>query len=198
MSLIQKTSTPEPIAAPTLKPLNIKDEEIPIPIYQFNVEIDDVTVALFQNVTGMSFSREVEPLTVGGENDFGREFPGHVSYGHITFEVGLGSSDFFWKWMKAGDIGGYAVAKNFTLVQRRPQPDPDKASDPDKIFQVVKSWDFYNAFPVSWKISDLGIDNSQNIVIETLELSFDYFNMYEKPLILKVAESLKDRFKFSK
>lgn len=197
MSLIQKTSTPDSMAAADFKPINIKDDEIPIPIYQFVVEIDDVTVALFQNVSGMSFNREVEPLTVGGENDFGREFPGHVSYGHITLEVGLSSSDFFWKWMKAGDIGGYALTKNFTLVQRRPQPDPEKAADPDKIFQVIKSWDFYNAFPVSWKISDLGIDNSQNIVIETLELSFDYFNMYDIPLPNKPPEASKDKFRFS-
>jgi phage tail-like protein len=144
----------------------------------------------------MSFSREVEPLTVGGENDFGREFPGHVSYGHITFEVGLSSSDFFWKWMKAGDLGGYALAKNFTLVQRR--PNPDGAKTPEDIFQVVKSWDFYNAFPVSWKISDLGIDNSNNIVIETLELSFDYFNMYDTPLVNKPPDAAKDRFRLSK
>jgi phage tail-like protein len=196
MSLIQKTSTPAPMVAANFTPVNLKLDEIPIPIYQFVVEIDDVTVALFQNVTGMSFSREVEPLKVGGENDFGREFPGHVSYGHITFEVGLSSSDFFWKWMKAGDLGGYALAKNFTLVQRR--PNPDGAVEPEDIFQVIKSWDFYNAFPVSWKISDLGIDNSQNIVIETLELSFDYFNMYDIPLVNKPPDAAKDRFRLSK
>lgn len=196
MSLIQKTSTPTAMAAANFTPINLKADEFPIPIYQFVVEIDDVTVALFQNVTGMSFKREVEPLTVGGENDFGREFPGHVSYGHIILEVGLSSSDFFWKWMKAGDLGGYALAKNFTLVQRRPNPDGDK--EPENIFQVVKSWDFYNAFPVSWKISDLGIDNSKNIVIETLELSFDYFNMYDVPLVNKPPDAAKDRFRLSK
>ena len=196
MSLIQKTSEPTKMVELDLTPLKIDYEGIPVPIYHFKVDFGTATVALFQNVTGMSFSREVEPLTVGGENDFGREFPGHVSYGHITFEVGLSSSEFFWKWMKAGDLGGYALAKNFTLVQRRPQPDPEKASDPEKIFQDVKRWDFFNAFPVSWKISDLGIDNSQNIVIETLELSFDYFNMYEIPLVNKPPDAQKDGFKF--
>ena len=175
MGLIQSTSS-IPVPPPgSFSPINVQDEEFPIPIYQFVIEIDDVTVALFQNVTGMSVSREVEPLTVGGENNFGREFPGHVSYGHIVFEVGLSSSDFFWKWMTKGDLDGYAHAINFTLVQRRPQPDPGGASDEEKIFEIVKTWDFYNAFPVSWKISDLGVENSSNIVIETLELSFDYF-----------------------
>jgi len=179
MSLIQKTSTVTAIPGDPspYTPIDMTGEEIAIPIYQFVVQIDNATVALFQNVNGMSFSREVEPLSVGGENDFGREFPGHVSYGHITLEVGLSSSDFFWRWMKAGEFDGYAIAKHFTLVQRRPQSD---ASKPDA-FEIVKSWDFYNAFPVSWKISDLGIDNSTNIVIETLELSFDYFDTYEKP-----------------
>lgn len=175
MSLIQKTSSVTPVPnqdPPPFTPLDMTGDEIAIPIYQFVVLIDKATVALFQNVSGMSFSREVEPLTVGGENDFGREFPGHVSYGHITLEVGLSSSDFFWQWMKAGEFDGYVVAKTFTLEQRRPQSKEDEKD----VFEVIKTWNFYNAFPVSWKISDLSIDNSQNIVIETLELSFDYFD----------------------
>jgi phage tail-like protein len=175
MGLIQKTSSISAPAAVTFSPMNVDDGELPVPIYQFAIEIDDVTVALFQKVSGMSISREVEPLKVGGENNYGREFPGHVSYGHIKLEVGLSSSDFFYKWMVQGDLDGYAHAKDFTLVQRRPQPDPSSASDEEKIFEVVKTWDFMNAFPVSWQISELGITDSKNIVIETLELSFDYF-----------------------
>jgi phage tail-like protein len=180
MGLLQKTSTPTAVASASFAPIRISDgDEIPIPIYQFAIYMDDPDspVALFQNVTGMSITREVEPLTVGGENNFGREFPGHVSYGHITLGVGLSSSDFFWKWMTAGDLDGYVIAKNFTMEQRRPQPDPDGASDEEKIFEVVKRWNFENAFPVSWKISDLNLDNSNNIVIETLELSFDLFTL---------------------
>jgi len=177
VGLLQDTSSLTPPSPATFSPINVDDDEFPIPNYQFVIEIDDVTVALFQNIKGMSVSREVEPLTVGGENNFGREFPGHVSYGHISFEMGLSSSDFFWKWMVKGDLDGYAHAKDFSLVQRRPQPDPSSASDEEKIFEVVKTWNFHNAFPVSWKISDLSVENSSNIVIETLELSFDYFEL---------------------
>jgi phage tail-like protein len=180
MSLLQKISAPINVdSGKELKPPEFSMAEIPIPIYQFAVSIEGTTVLLFQNVSGMSVSREVEPLSVGGENNYGREFPGHVSYGHVTFEVGLSSSDFFWKWMTGGEYHGYAIPKNITLEQRRPQPDPSKLdpTDPESIFEVVKRWNFNNAFPVSWKISDLGIDNSQNIVIETLELSFDFFEL---------------------
>lgn len=180
MSLLQSVSSPIDVDdGKGLKPVEFSQGEIPIPIYQFAVEIEGITVLLFQNVTGMEVKREVEPLSVGGENNFGREFPGHVSYGHINFEVGLSSSDFFWKWMMGGEYHGYAIPKTITLIQRRPQPEPGKLDpkDAESIFEVVKTWNIYNAFPVSWKISDLGIDNSQNIVIETLELSFDYFEL---------------------
>ena len=170
MTLLQKISKVTAVAPESLKPLHDL-EEYPLPVYQFSIEVDDKAVALFQSVAGISVNREVVPLKVGGENNFGREFPGHVSYGHITLQVGLTSSDFFWKWMMAGQLDGYALGKDFTLVQRRPNPKGDKPS----IFVEVRCWDFKNAFPVSWKISDLSIDDSSKIVMESLELSFDYF-----------------------
>lgn len=182
MGLLQTTTKP---GKPTPKKLTpLKDiEEYPIPVYQFAIEIDDpngnaVIVALFQSVTGMSVKREVEGLTEGGVNNFAYEFPGHISYEHITLEAGLTSSDFFWEWMVEGQFEGRAQAKNFVLVQRR--HNPDFASPGDDIFKEIKRWEFTNAFPVSWKISDLSLDDSQKIVIESLELSFDFFEL-KKP-----------------
>jgi len=171
MGLLQKTSKVQAADAPT--PIPLSDlEEYPIPSYQFSIQIDNKIVALFQTIEGMAINREVEPLKVGGENFFGREFPGHISYGHITFGVGLSSSDFFHRWMTVGEFDGYAISKNFTLMQRRPNPEGD-----DPIFSVVKRWNFINAFPVSWKLSDLSMEDSHKIVIESLELSFDYFTL---------------------
>lgn len=173
MGLLQSTSSVAPSSDPT--PLPIDDiGEFPIPVYQFSVEMDGKIVALFQSVSGMQVTRKIDELEIGGQNDHGREFPGRVSFGHITLEVGLSSSDFFWKWMMAGKNLGYGLMKNFTLIQRRPNPDLSK--DPT-IFPVVKRWEFENAFPVSWKLSDLSLDDSSKIVIETLELSFHFFQL---------------------
>ena len=169
MGLLQKASAVKPAKSKETKPLSDL-KEYPIPGYQFSVEFGADTVALFQSVRGISVSRAVEPLTVGGENNFAREFPGRVSYGHITLESGLTSSVFFWDWMMDGQLDGFAASRDFTLVQRRPNP-----AGGSPIFSEVHRWNFKNAFPVSWKISDLGIDDSQKIVMETLELSFDYF-----------------------
>lgn len=177
-------------------------DEIPLPQYQFAIEIDTPdgetkTVALFQSVSGISVTREVVPLKVGGENDFGREFPGPVSFGHVTLGTGLTSSSFFWDWMMAGAVAGRAQSINFTLIQRRPNPDLEQKgleyyqADPEggvdklkaireeitDIFIVVKQWNFINAFPVSWKLGDLSLDNSEAIALESLELSFDFFEL---------------------
>jgi phage tail-like protein len=182
MGLLQTKTRPSKPKPKALTPLS-SIEEYPIPNYQFAIEINDaqnksVVVALFQSVTGMSVKRNVEPLTEGGVNYYSYEFPGHIAYEHITFETGLTSSDFFWEWMMEGQYEGRAQAKDFILVQRR--PDPDYSGPPGDIFKEIKRWNFCNAFPVSWKISDLSLEDSKKIVIETLELSFDYFEL-KKP-----------------
>ena len=157
-------SPPKPVSLTPLTDI----EEYPIPVYQFSIDVGGDIVALFQKISGMSVSRGTESVAVGGENYFGREFPGQISFGHIKFEGGLSSSTFFWDWMMAGQFEGRAQSLAFALIQRRPNPKGDVPVE-------VKLWNFVNAFPVSWKIADLNIDNSKNIVIETLELSFDYF-----------------------
>jgi phage tail-like protein len=171
MSILQSTSKITSPKAETLKALT-DFNEIPIPIYQFSIEVGEEVVALFQSLNGMSVSREVEPLNEGGVNHFGYEFPAQVSYAHVTFETGLSSSDFFWKWMMAGQYDGRAQAMDFFLVQRRSAP-----TGTSPVYEEVRRWNFHNAFPVSWSISDLNVDESDNIVIETLELSFDYFEL---------------------
>jgi phage tail-like protein len=184
MGLLQNTAKPKKTADKKLQPL--KDiEEYPIPVYQFAIEIKGsgdtaVIVALFQGVTGISVKREAIGLTEGGLNNYTYEFPGHVSYEHITFDAGLTSSSFFWDWMMEGQFDGRARAMDFTLVQRRPNPDYSGAAG-EPIFKEIKRWDFTNAYPVNWKLSDLSLDDSEKIVIESLELSFDYFEPGQIP-----------------
>jgi phage tail-like protein len=153
-------------------------DEYPVAVYQFAVELSKspgVYVALFQSVSGIEVSREVEGLTEGGKNEATHEFPGHISYGHITLETGLTSSSFFYDWMMAGQYHGIVRKFTFDLIQRRHNPAYASSSDP--LFSEVKRWTFHNAFPVKWKISDLSIDDSERIVIESLELSFDFFEL---------------------
>ncbi len=122
-------------------------------------------VAFFQKVSGMTVSRNIDELTEGGFNEYTYEFPREFSYSHIKFEIGLSSSDFFYKWMMYGKEQGFAKGINFDLLQRYP----------DKPYDEPRIWHFDSAFPVKWQISDLSIGNSKSIVIEKLELSFNTF-----------------------
>jgi phage tail-like protein len=155
------------VAPLIIKPLApLTDNNVfPMANYQFTIEIQGSIVALFQKISGITVSRNIDALTEGGFNEYTYEFPGNFSYNHITFEVGLTANDFFYRWMMVGKhFGGFALGMDFTLIQNFPDP----TVDPLK-------WIFDGAFPVKWKISDLSIDNSKAIVLEKLELSFNYF-----------------------
>jgi phage tail-like protein len=174
MALLQKTASVSKPADTKTKPLT-SYEEFPIPSYQFSLEIGTDVMALFQTVSGLSVKREVETVTAGGQNNYVHELPGQISYGHVTLETGLTLSSFFWDWMMTGQEAGSVQKMDISIVQRHPDP---KGGTP--LFVEVKRWNFHKAFPVSWKISDLSVDNTQKIVIESLELSFEFFEL-KKP-----------------
>ena len=167
--LLQKTTKltdPKGVIS-NIQGLDDKDD-FPIPSYQFSVEIGDKVVALFQSISGMSVTRNLESFKEGGRNNHEIELPGNLSYGHITLKTGLTSPDFFWKWMMDGQYEGYVNGSTtVTLKQRR--------STKDGIEDDYLTWEFTNVFPVRWSISELSVNDSSSIVIEELELTFDYF-----------------------
>ena len=177
MGLLQKTGSVNAKTSLSGKPLN-DFEEFPVPGQQFSIFMDKLTdpVAIFQSLSGLSVKRKVETFDVGGMNDHGLELPGPLSYGHVTFNIGWTSSTYFWDWMLAGRIDGYAVVKEFTLEQRRPNP----ASD-SPIFKTIKTWNFHNAFPVNWSLSALAVDDPGKIAIETIEIAFSNFEIVTTP-----------------
>ena len=175
MGLRDSLQKGKPDAPAKLKVAPLTDmNEFPLINYEFAIEIytsekDTTRVALFQKISGMTVSRNIDSLTEGCFNEYTMEFPREHSYNHVTFEGGVTSSDFFYQWMMAGKEKGFAHSFDFVLIQRY----PDKDGDKDK----VKSWFFEAAFPVKWKISDLSINDSKTIVVEKLELSFNFFEL---------------------
>jgi phage tail-like protein len=156
-----KPSDPEDFSVAPLT--DIKD--IPLTNYRFVIMIGSDQVALFQKVSSIAVERKTEEIVEGGYHDHTFEFPKHFSYSHIKFEVGLASSSFFYEWIMQGVDHGYAVGKDFDLIQQNLDE------------SVAKTWNFFGAFPTKWQISDLSITNSKAIVVEKLELSFNYFQL---------------------
>ncbi len=170
MGLLLKTATPTPLPAMAKPKIPDNWGDFPIPTFQFSLSINGTVVALFQSVSGLSVRREVETIRQGGVNNEVYELPGQISYGHITLKSGFVTPEFFLLWMTSGQYSGVPYRDQvLTLTQRR--------STTDKIEADFVTWQFEKAYPVSWSLSDLTVDDSQSIVMETLEVAFSYFTV---------------------
>jgi phage tail-like protein len=173
---LAKKATPKSFKKPLAagKQLLKSSIDVPVPAYQFSVEVDGEILAFFQSISGLSVQRKVDPQPEGGRNEYVLELPGPLSYGHVTLNMGMSFSTMFWKWMMEGQYDGKVSKKDLFLSQRAPNP---LIGIP--IYLEAKRWSFYQAFPVSWKLSELSVDQNTKITIETLELSFQYFELQD-------------------
>jgi len=149
--------------------------DIPYSSYLCAVMIDAKIVGLFQSISEIEIERKVDKLSQGGENECSRELPGEISYGHVTLKSGFSTSELFIKWMLAGDIDAHPIYKNFDVHIGRP-------SQIKPSVEMSRVLSFERAFPVKWKIGDLSVDDTEKIVIESVELSFEKFLVsYDPP-----------------
>lgn len=117
----------------------------------------------FQEVTGLSVKIGTEEVKEGGENRFVHRLPTPPKYENLVLKRGmlLGSPLITWA---TTSIEQFTFTPKTIVINLM-----DEKSSP------IASWKFINAYPVSIKVSDFkSQDNS--IVVETLELCYDYFN----------------------
>ncbi len=120
--------------------------------------------AMFQDVTGFSADLETEPVKQGGENRYTQLLPTRAKYGDLTMKRGLLTSSKVAKWCRDAienlDIQPITVV--VTLLNEQGTP--------------LQTFNFVNAWPKKWSMADLSASESK-IVIETLELSYQYFRV---------------------
>ena len=123
----------------------------------FWVEIDDIGVAAFSEVTGLQAETEVHDYREGGMNDYVHKLAGPTRYpSNLILKHGLTSGHELWKWhqdVRRGEI----VRKNVSVVLLN-------AAREEKW-----RWNFIEAFPVRWSGPDLRGDRAE-VAIESLEL----------------------------
>jgi phage tail-like protein len=79
--------------------------------YNFQVEIDGVTIAQFKEVSGLSVEIKViehEELTMGGKPVL-KKIPGPKKWGDVTLKRGLTDDPGWWEWINevhSGNIDG--------------------------------------------------------------------------------------------
>lgn len=131
--------------------------------FKVNVEgIAGVNEGSFQEVSGLSVKMSPKSISEGGENRFEHRFPNPPVYENLVLKRGmlLGSPLITWARNALELFEFTPKIVNLNLLDETGAP--------------ISTWRFSNAYPVAIKVSDFKAQENA-LVVETLELAFDYF-----------------------
>jgi len=125
----------------------------------------------FQDVSGISREMETEDVPEGGENGFVHRLPKSVKYQKLILKRGISTrKSELVEWCSKVLEGGFAEKITPRMVHILLMNADGKA---------VRAWHFTNAYPVKWVVD--GFNSTKNeIAIETIELSYNSYDMFSK------------------
>lgn len=120
----------------------------------------------FQEVSGLNVDIEMETKSEGGEHRFVHSLPVRAKYGDVTLKRGkfLGSGVLHWARQA---IDEFRFSPSNVLIS---------LMNADHV--PLYNWYLINAIPKSLQISGINA-GSNEIVVETLVLSYQYFKYYD-------------------
>lgn len=125
--------------------------------FRFRVEIDDLDVASFSEVSGLGFETEVETFREGGENACERQLPGPSKQpARLSLKRGVGDVDGLWSWYQ-DVMSGKIDRRNISICLC------------DSAGSEKRRWDFREACPVKWVGPDMKAGTAE-VGFETVEL----------------------------
>ena len=135
--------------------------------FHFSVEFTGLTVSesdhQFQSVSGLSVDIETEDVAEGGENRFKHKIPVRTKYPNLVLKRGLLVDSKVIEWCKD-------AVENFNF-----KPIDLMVKLLNEKHEPLLSWNVVHAYPVKWSIADFNAEESK-IVIETIELVYNYYN----------------------
>jgi phage tail-like protein len=127
--------------------------------FNFLVEIDGITQAGFQEVSGLDASTDPVDYREGSDPNHVRKLTGLNKYTAITLKRGITDSDELWKWRKTV-IDGKPDRKNGSIILR------------DETGTERLRWNFANAWPSKWTGPAFNA-TSTAVAVETLEITHE-------------------------
>jgi len=127
--------------------------------YNFLVEIDGITQAGFQEVSGLDASTDSTDYREGTDPNHARKLPGLNKFTPVTLKRGITDSDELWRW-RATVISGNAERRNGSIILM------------DDNGQEKLRWNFFNAWPSKWTGPSLSAASSA-VAVETLEITHE-------------------------
>ena len=127
--------------------------------YNFLVEIDGITQAGFQEVSGLDASSDPIEYREGNDPNHVRKLPGLNKYSAITLRRGITDSDELWKWYQTVQVGK-PERKNGSIVLL------------DDAGQEKIRWNFVNAWPTKWTGPSFN-STSNAVAVEALDIAHE-------------------------
>lgn len=127
--------------------------------FNFLVEIDGITRAAFQEVSGFDSTIDVIEHREGGENTTLRKLPGMTKYSNLTLKWGITDDMDLYTWHRQ-IVQGQIERRNGSIVLL------------DRGGQEVARWNFFRVWPTKYDGPDLNAEGN-DVAIETLELAHE-------------------------
>ena len=134
--------------------------------FHFSVDFIDIAQGenRFQSVSGLSVERETEEFAEGGENRFKHKLPVRTKFPNLILKRGFLVNSELIKWCENAllDFDIQPTDLIIKLLNENHEP--------------LFTWKIQHAWPLKWEIDSLNAEENK-IVIETLELSYQSFNI---------------------
>ncbi len=150
-------------------------ETYPLGSFYFQLSFSGVTdkaEASFKEASGISLERGTEEITEGG-SPYVHRVPTYVKYPNLVLKRGMISANSkISKWCidPVESLGIFPMnlesIETKTIIVKL----LNESGTP------IKSWSFFNAWPIKYAVSDLN-SMENTIAVETLEFSYSYFQL---------------------
>lgn len=127
--------------------------------FNFLVEIDGITQAGFQEVSGLDSSSEPVDYREGNDPNHVRKLSAFSKFSPISLKRGITDTDELWKWRKTV-MDGKTERKNGSIILL------------DHTGAEKLRWNFINAWPSKWTGPTFN-STSTAVAIETLEITHE-------------------------
>jgi phage tail-like protein len=127
--------------------------------FNFLVEMDGITQAGFQEVSGLDASTDPVDYRQGDDPNHVRKLSGLNKFSPITLKRGITDSDELWKWRQTV-IDGKTERKNGSIVLR------------DETGTEKIRWNFSNGWPTKWTGPSFN-STSTAVAVETMEITIE-------------------------
>jgi len=145
-------------------------EDLRITAATFIVEVDQLFIGRFMEISGLEVEVATEQIEEGGENSFVHKMPGRMSWPNIVLKRGITQNDNLLAWLTKSS--GEQFSANSNKLTRSTAA--ITLCGPGGATNRIRAWEFSDAFPVKWKGPTFAV-TSTDAAVEELEITHHGF-----------------------